>query len=130
MAGTGIVAPSKVSPRFDDVKDVLYWFEGDSFDIEWILELVDTETGEAHPYQPTDKLYFNFFDAKKQLKQSFTFTDIQHSTVMTSFTPEISKKFVAGVYTYCIKYEWLDDSEETRIQTIIDNKKIKVEACH
>ena len=126
---TGTIAASQISPRFDDQRDVLYWFAGDTFDIEWNLMLLDADTSEAHPYEPGDMLYITFFDAKKNMIQQFKFTDVQNNTVVTHFTPAISKKFPPAVYTYCIKYQW-DDDGETRVQTLIDNKKVKVEACH
>lgn len=130
MSSSGTIEAAKISPRFDDTRDILYWYEGDSFSIEWYLQLIEDDTGEAHPYQSGDLLYVSFFDAKKQLVHRFTFTEIENNTIITTFTPAISKKFAAGTYTYCIKYEWLDDDNVKRIQTIIDNKRARVEACH
>lgn len=124
------IAGSKESPRYNDEKDILYWFSGDAFSIDWTLRLVDCDTGEPIAYQPTDTLIFSFFDIKKNLIKQFTFTDIQNDTVTTVFTPVLSKKFVPGNYSYCIKFTWTDSDGTSRIQTLVDNKKIKVEVCH
>lgn len=126
---SGTLTSSKESPRFDDVKDVLYWYAGDAFSIDWDLELMNIDSETPHPYAEGDRLIITFFDAKKNQVQQFNFTHILNNTVTTTFTPAISKKFPVGVYTYCIKYCWMDGQQE-RIQTIVDNKKVKVEACH
>ncbi len=129
MAGT--IAGSKESPRFDDKKDILYWFCGDAFTITWNLRLSDADTDEPHPYAPSDRLIITFFDAKKREVYQFSATNIQDYTMTTVFTPDISKLFPVGVYSYCIKYCWTDETTgKERVQTIIDNKKVKVEACH
>lgn len=133
---TNTIAGSKESPRFDDNKDILYWFVGDAFEIKWTLHLVEEDGSDSDDevdpviYDPEDQIIIGFFDAKKNPVYQFTFTDIQDDTVTTVFTPAISKKFVAGTYTYCIKYVWTDDDGLSRIQTIVDNKRVRVEECH
>ena len=127
---TGTITGSKESPRFDDIKDILYWYAGDAFSIDWGLQLMNIDDDTPHPYAEEDKLIITFFDVKKNQVHQFSFDHILNNTVTTVFTPAISKKFPAGMYTYCIKYCWTDEDEQPRIQTIVDNKKVKVEACH
>lgn len=127
----GIIEGAKESPRFDDEKDILYWYAGDAFTVTWVFKLLDEESGEIHEYAPDDRMFFTFHDAKKHLVHMFECVDIQGCELQTNFTPEISMKFKPGFYTYCVKYNWIDEETgEERVQTIIDNKRVIVEACH
>ena len=119
------------SPRYNDDTDVLYWYEGDAFYIEWTLDVMGQTEGAIHEYGEDDMIVFSFYDIKKQLIQQFKFNVLPESHVIRmEFTPEVSAKFKAGTYTYCMKYYWTEEDGYRRIQTMIDHGLIKVEACH
>lgn len=119
------------SPRYNDDTNILYWFEGDAFYIEWSIDIATEHEGASHAYAPTDELVFSFFDIHKQPVHQFKFTNIgADDTVKLEFTKDVTKKFKAGTYTYCVKYYWTEEDGYERIQTVVDHGLVKVEACH
>lgn len=119
------------SPRYDDDTDVLYWYEGDAFYIDWTIDLSDNNVGGAYEYKDGDAIVFSFYNIKKQLVHEFVFNHIPDSHIVRlEFTEHVSDKFRAGNYTYCAKYYWTEDDGFRRVQTIINQGVVKVEHCH
>lgn len=114
------------SPRV--INGTLMWYVGDAFNIEWQINL--TDDGTPIVYQEGDKLIWNFFNVKDKDNPVHTFTfeysDITNNKVTLAFTKEISKHFVVGSYTYCVKFI----SHDGRIVTINATNKVRVESCH
>lgn len=117
------IKPAKASPRVD--KEVLKWYVGDTFSIEWLIQLYKDETHLI--LDENDEIVFNFFTRdEKQLIHTFSFTNIQEETVCLDFTEEVSNKFPVGRYIYCAKFI---DHDGTTV-TIFAKKLVEVEPCH
>lgn len=114
------------SPRVEN--NTLYWYEGDSFTITWILTLLKDNI--TYIYQPTDKLVFGFYDRTPNHKKihEFEFTNIPSTnTVVLEFSNAVSNKFKAGHYYYCIK---IIRENGARITTIGAKHMVEVQKCH
>lgn len=121
-----IIPVAKQSPRIDN--GVIAWYVGDAFSINWTINL--TEDDEPLYFAPGDRLEWCIFPVmdKEHSVHTFVFEygDIHNNTVELKFTPEISKKFAIGTYTYCVKF----CSHDGRVVTLGAQNKIKVESCH
>lgn len=118
------VPVAKESPRNEN--GILKWYVGDTFEIDWTVQLVD-EQGDFYTYDPEDHLVWSFYTVPgRSLVHKFDFTNIQRDTVTLSFTPEVSNKFTAGLYFYCVKL--IDKHGE--ITTLCAENKVEVEKCH
>ena len=113
------------SPRVEE--EVLKWYEGDAFEISWTMALLKDE--EPYTYLPEDKLVWCFYSRPgRALVHKFEFTNIPStSTCLLQFTKEISKKFPAGHYYYCLKFY---DSADDCVTTLYAENEVEVERCH
>ena len=117
------IKSAKSSPRLEN--GILKWYHGDSFQIEWEINL--TQNGEPYEYDSNDELIFSFFNKPgKELVHQFTFTNIQDGIVTLDFTEEISNKFDVGHYSYCIKF----NSNDGELITLFAKERAEVEPCH
>ena len=112
---------AKQSPRFEN--DKIMWYEGDTFQITWDINLTDADTGDEITLSPLDDIIFRFNKANKSLLHEFVAKVNSEGKVVLDFNTEISKKFIAGSYTYSIKYKGVDTT------TIATNGKVEVETC-
>lgn len=124
-----ITIKSKESPRFEG--DILKWFANNTFPYTLHISLVDNETGESVEVKPEHSIKVVFFK-KRDVVHEFLFTNmaveevdgIPYIMVTLEFDEEVSSKFEAGSYTYCVTYYG------ENITTIADNMKAEVEKCH
>lgn len=124
-----ITIKSKESPRFEG--NTLKWYFGNTFPYTLHIALVDSETGENIEVKPEHSISVAFY-AKRDVVHEFKFSNLQVEdvdgnslvTVTLDFNQEVSDKFVAGTYTYCITYY----GEQTT--TIAANMNAEVEKCH
>ena len=102
----------------------LTWYEYDNFTIDWTIDL--EKDGEPLEFKTGDLIIINFYDEYKnhiaEIKQTPT-----NGLITVTFDSELSNKFPAGEYTYCIKYF---DSTTSFTTTVAANKKAIVKACH
>ena len=102
----------------------LTWYEYDNFTIDWTIDL--EKDGEPLEFKTGDLIIINFYDEYKnhiaEIKQTPT-----KGLIIVTFDSELSNKFPAGEYTYCIKYF---DSTTSFTTTVAANKKAIVKACH
>lgn len=106
---------------------ILKWYEKDSFDIDWTINL--TRDDEPLVFAPDDVVLITFYDCNDREVYTFSFTNIgSDNTIVLEMTPEISKNFAAGKYTYCMKY--VDSTHNNYITTIAANKRVEVSLCH
>lgn len=121
---------SKGSPRFDGRK--LTWFCGNTFPYSLEVELIDGDTGEAIIPSEDDTIVVRFYDKRDNIIHEFSFDnlstydigDSKFVEVVMYFTDEVSAKFEAGKYTYCVTYYG------EYATTIWDNAEAVVEQCH
>lgn len=113
---------AKKSPRFENEKIV--WYEGDTFQIDWLIHLTDTSTGEEIALLPSDQMVFSFYKLNMSLVHEFVENINDEGKVVLDFNTEISNKFSAGSYFYSVKYKGIDTT------TIAVNGKVEVERCH
>ena len=117
------IKPAKSSPRIEN--GVLRWYHGDSFQIEWEINL--TQNGRSYEFDENDELIFSFYrKPEKELVHQFTFTNIQDNMVTLDFTEEISSKFDVGYYSYCVKF----NSHDGELITLFAKERAEVEKCH
>lgn len=94
----GIPIPGAyASPRVEN--GVLLWYEGDTFEITVLLELVDQD-GDGVEISTTDTMKFTFYNAEKEVVHEITFAEIEDDRVTLSFTDAVTAKFPKGKYTY------------------------------
>ena len=102
----------------------LTWYEYDNFTIDWTIDL--EKDGEPLEFKKDDLIIINFYDEYKNHIAEIKQTPI-NSLITVTFDSELSNKFPAGEYTYCIKYF---DSTTSFTTTVAANKKAIVKACH
>ena len=117
------------------INGVLKWIEGDTFVLNWKIDLFINSESIPYSYEEGDQLIFSFYANKSdRLVYSFIFSEIsEDNTVTLRFTKDISKLFKAGLYTYSIKYMKIDEEhpkDDSNIITIGSKFKVEVEKCH
>lgn len=99
-----ILTEKKESPRIDE-NNVIHWYYGDIFEIQWHLTL--KENDELITYEPEDQIIFSFytFDSNKLIHR-FICKNIDNSTHMAilQFNKMTSLKFKPGKYRFSVKY--------------------------
>ena len=103
----------------------LTWYEYDNFTIDWTIDL--EKDGEPLEFQAHDLIIINFYDEYKNHIAEVKQTPTSQGLIIVTFDSELSNKFPAGEYTYCIKYF---DSTTSFTTTVAANKKAIVKACH
>lgn len=108
----------------------LTWYEYDNFIINWTIDL--EKNGEPLEFKKDDLIIINFYDKYKnhiaEVKQTpISQTPTSQGLITVTFDSELSNKFPAGEYTYCIKYF---DSATSFTTTVAANKKAIVKSCH
>ena len=103
----------------------LTWYEYDNFTIDWTIDL--EKDGEPLEFQAHDLIIINFYDEYKNHIAEVKQTPTREGLITVTFNSELSNKFPAGEYTYCIKYF---DSATSFTTTVAANKKAIVKACH
>ena len=103
----------------------LTWYEYDNFTIDWTIDV--EKDGEPLKFQEHDLIIINFYDKYKNNVAEVKQTPTSQGLITVTFDSELSNKFPAGEYTYCIKYF---DSITSFTTTVAANKKAIVKACH
>ena len=103
----------------------LTWYEYDNFTIEWTIDL--EKDGDPLKFQAGDLIIINFYDKYKNHIAEVKQAPNSQNLITVTFNSELSNKFPAGEYTYCIKYF---DSRTSFTTTVAANKKAIVKACH
>ena len=112
---------AKKSPRIENGK--IYWYEGDTFSIEWTITLTDETTHEEIDLSPLDTVLFKFSNTYKNVVYECECEVGENGKVILEIPKEVSEKFAVGTYTYSIKYKCED------IITVAANGIVEVEAC-
>ena len=112
---------AKKSPRIENGK--IYWYEGDTFSIEWTITLTDETTHEEIDLSPLDKVLFKFSNTYKNIVYECECEVGENGKVILEIPKAVSEKFSVGTYTYSIKYKCED------IITVAANGIVEVEAC-
>lgn len=116
-----ILPAAKPSPRI--VEGVIYWYKGDTFQIDLALNIKDQD-GESIDIQPQDIVkivFFGFSKSKGDTIAEIELEGIQNNVFSLNFTEELSRKFDRGVYLYDI---YLTHNHRT---TIVNDNIVKVE---
>ena len=103
----------------------LTWYEYDNFTIDWTIDL--EKDGAPLEFKERDLIIINFYDEYKNHIAEVKQTPNSQGVITVVFDSELSNKFSAGEYTYCIKYF---DSTTSFTTTVAANKKAIVKACH
>lgn len=106
------------SPRI--VNGVIRWYQGDTFDLQLTLELVDQD-GLPITIAPADTVNVVFIDKSLKTVKEFTFSNISNNTVTMDFDATCTALFKKGTYTYDVYY---NGTERT---TIANDNKVVVE---
>ena len=93
------------SPRI--ANGVLLWYEGDTFDLTFRLELTDQD-GEPVEIQSSDSVTVKFYDSTFANVKTFSFTNIQSNTIVLDFDQTATALFPRGKYTYDVLYSYND----------------------
>ena len=120
------IEPALPSPRL--VGNVLKWYYGDTFSINWTITL--KRDGVPIIFGEGDQIVFSFYIPNSpKCVQVFTFDNITSNLFTLNFTSDISKKFIPGKYVYDIKY--ISTAADTmEVKTIGSFNCIEVERCH
>ena len=96
------IKTSKQSPRFENGK--ICWYEGDTFVLQFLINLKNSETNEPLTYLPSDKMLICFY--KNDIPTfKFCYTNLRNGeAVCIDFNDDITKKFKEGIYTYTITF--------------------------
>lgn len=106
------------SPRV--VNGVIRWYQGDTFDLDLALSLVDQD-GAPITIAASHTVKVTFRDKSQNLIKEFTFSNISNNTVTLAFDAECTALFPKGQYTYdvCIAHD--------KRTTIANDNKVVVE---
>lgn len=93
---------AKMSPRIEN--GVLYWYEGDTFRLNLILNLKDQD-GEAVDVPADGSLELVFCDERRDVVKAFTFTGAEavNGAVGVEVDKAVTALFPAGRYTYDLR---------------------------
>lgn len=143
MGITVNIPGAKESPRMSS-DNVIKWYYGDTFEINWCLTLKQKESGETIVYGSDDQLIFSFYKAgTDKLIHRFVCREIDTETNIVSlkFTKNVSIKFKPGRYNFCVKYVYYTDETDDEgnvvtekatqeITTLGAKYLVEVEECH
>lgn len=93
------------SPRI--VNGVLKWYEGDTFDLDLLLDLEDQD-GTPVTIGPGDTVTVTFRNRRLEQVKEFSFTDIQRNMVTMDFDTACTALFPKGIYTYDVQYSGVE----------------------
>ena len=85
---------AKKSPRIENGK--IYWYEGDTFSIEWTITLTDETTHEEIDLSPLDTVLFKFSNTYKNLVHECECEVGENGKVILEIPKEVSEKFAVG----------------------------------
>ena len=95
------IPSAKRSPRL--VNGVIYWYEGDTFDITIKINLMDQD-GEPIDISGSDTVAVVIKNVRREDVKTFTFTGIDDNRVTLEFDDTATALFRKGKYTYDIYY--------------------------
>ena len=103
------IKTSKQSPRFENGK--ICWFENDTFVLQFLVNLVESETNEPLTILPSDEIVVCFYKNNIPITK-FCYNNLKEGEpICLDFSSDVSKKFKEGTYTYTITY--IGDSRTT-----------------
>lgn len=107
---------AEMSPRI--VNGVIYWYEGDTFNIKLNISLFDDD---GNPVPIAEDAVADVVFKRNNGKEihRFHFDELPEGEVNMIFTEEISGKFIKGVYSYDVMY-----SADNRTTIVNDNQVI------
>lgn len=111
---------TKASPRIED--DVLYWYEGNTFDIQMKFTLPNS--AEPLAFRPGDRIVINFRRKKagQPIVTSFEFTELtEDGEIILTMDQETTMMFPTGSYLMGVTYYG------EYITTLIDRMEVIVE---
>lgn len=116
----GNIPAARISPRI--VNGVIYWYEGDTFDLELNLSLTD-QNGYEVEIPDSAEILVVFRDERELIIREVEVSgaDIENGAATISFDEDVSALFYKGKYTYDVKYRW------DRLQTVASDNEIIVE---
>lgn len=114
----GNIPSAKVSPRV--VNGVLFWYAGDTFDLDLIFDIVDQDE-ETYNIRPRDTVKIIFENARNKKVAEYNFGNITDNKVTIHMDSTETQKYPTGEYTYEAQLHW-----ENRT-TIIEKAKVVVE---
>lgn len=92
---------AKPSPRVTEGR--LYWYEGDTFAMDILLDLTDQD-GEPLDIGAGDTLTLTFYNHAGKPVHSVTYSSITGNKVTLTVDETVSGKFAKGEYTYDARY--------------------------
>lgn len=116
----GNIPAARISPRI--VNGVIYWYEGDTFDLELNLSLTDQNGYEVEIPDDAEILVV-FRDEREEIIREFEVSgaEIENGAATIPFDEDMSALFYKGKYSYDVKYRW------DRLQTVASDNEIIVE---
>lgn len=114
----GNLPSARPSPRI--VNGVIFWYAGDTFEIDINLDIVDQD-GDEYEISSTDTVKMTFENSRHQTVATYTFTGIEDNNITLEINGTETAKFPKGEYTYKVLLTW---EEKT---TIVDKNKVVVE---
>lgn len=115
----GNLPNAEMSPRI--VNGVLYWYEGDTFQIDINIDLVDQDDDPIY-LQPTDTVNIQFSNDYGNTVKSICFTNISDNSISLIVDSDFSALFPAGKYTYDVVA-----TNSCGKRTVANNNKVVVE---
>lgn len=97
-----ILPHAELSPRLRN--GVLYWYAGDTFDIDIHLVLRDYD-GEEIVVPENASVIFAFRNESEETVKEFSFSNIVDNTVKLEFDEVCTALFPPGEYSYDVYYE-------------------------
>ena len=92
---------ARQSPRIEN--GILYFYEGDTFDLDLTLELTDQD-GEGISIASSSTVKVKFVNRQEATVKEFTFTNIEGNTVTLDFDSTCTALFPKGEYHYRVYY--------------------------
>ena len=93
---------AKMSPRFED--NVLYWYQGNTFELEFIINLKIDDVLTDLKMEDIIEIKFKTSEMCDETIKSFVFTEIVSNTVTMVFDEATSQLFKAGKYVFGVTY--------------------------
>ena len=92
---------ARQSPRIEN--GILYFYEGDTFDLDLTLELTDQD-GENITVAASSTVKVKFVNRQEVTVKELTFTNIEGNTVTLDFDSTCTALFPKGEYKYRVFY--------------------------